>query len=147
VTQELIVWVAIAVAFAVAELATMAFVGLYFAIGAIAAAVLAGFEFDIAWQVLAFVATSIVLLALTRPFLQHRLQSEPVPMNVDRMTGKRGIVTIPIDNDANTGQIRVGTEYWTARLEDGSPSDPLPVEARVEVVRVSGVTAYVVPLT
>ena len=144
--EALFIWVALAVAFAVTEIATMAFVALYFALGAVAAAVLAGFDVGITWQILAFVVTASVLLAITRPFLKQHLEPAATPMNVDRMSGKRGIVTIPIDNDANTGQIRVGTEYWTARLDVDAASDPLPVESRVEIVRVEGVTAWVAPI-
>lgn len=143
--EALIIWVVLAVAFAVTELATMAFVALYFALGAVAAAVLAGFDVAVVWQVLAFVVTGVALLAMTRPFLKHRLEPAAYATNVDRMAGRSGVVTIPIDNHANTGQIRVGTEFWTARMDDTVASEIVSSDSTVRILRVEGVTAYVVP--
>ena len=140
-----ILWGAIAVAFVIIEVVTISFVAIYFAIGAASASLVAGLGAGVPWQLLAFAATGIVLMVLTRPVLKRRLESPDVPTNVDRMTGKGGIVTIAIDNDANTGQIRVGTEYWTARLPEGSSGQVVPVDSRVTVQSVEGVTARVLP--
>lgn len=143
--SELVLWIVLAATLAVLEIATMAFVALYFAIGAVAAAIVAWLDGGLEWQLLAFAVTGIVLMLLTRPLLKRKLESPAVHTNVDRLVGKGGIVTIPIDNDANTGQIRVGTEYWTARLPDDSVNTAVPVDARVTVVAVEGVTARVMP--
>lgn len=140
-----ILWIAVAAGFIILEVVTMAFVAMYFAVGAGVAALVAWLDLGLAWQLLAFAATGIVLMALTRPLLKGKLESPDVATNVDRMTGKGGIVTIAIDNDANTGQIRVGTEYWTARLVEGAPEQVIPVDARVTVQTVEGVTARVLP--
>jgi membrane protein implicated in regulation of membrane protease activity len=53
-------------------------------------------------------------------------------------------VTIAVDNHANTGQVRVGSEYWTAR----TPSDdnpPIAAGTLVVIESVAGVTVRVVP--
>jgi membrane protein implicated in regulation of membrane protease activity len=140
-------WVVIAALFAVTEIATTAFVALYLAIGAIAAAVVAGFHGNIGIQVGAFVVLGIVLMLLTRPVITRKFESPDVLMNVDKVIGKTGIVTIAIDNDANTGQVRVGTEFWTARRPDETPEDgELAVGSRVRVISVEGVTARVEPI-
>ncbi|MCW2960308.1 MAG: NfeD family protein [Thermoleophilia bacterium] len=141
----LITWIALAALFAVVELSTLAFVALYFALGSVAAAIVAGADGSLTWQLVAFVITSGALLAITRPLLKHRLESPDIHTNVSLLIGKGGIVTIPIDNDANTGQIRVGTEYWTARLPETSVHGLVPVDSRVTVVSVEGVTARVEP--
>lgn len=140
-----IFWIAVAAGFIIVEVVTMAFVAMYFAVGAGAAALVAWMDGALVWQLLAFAATGVVLMVLTRPLLKGKLESPDVPTNVDRMTGKGGIVTIAIDNDANTGQIRVGTEYWTARVADGQPDQVIPVDARVTVQTIEGVTARVLP--
>ena len=140
----IVIWGALAVAFIVIELVTVSFVAIYFAIGALAATLVAGLNGNVALQLLAFAATGIVLMVLTRPVLKRKLESPDVATNVDRMTGKGGIVTIAIDNDANTGQIRVGTEYWTARVAaGGADGEMIPVDSRVTVLSVEGVTARV----
>jgi membrane protein implicated in regulation of membrane protease activity len=142
--DAVLIWIIVAVVFAVIELATMAFVALYFALGAAAGGVAAAFGLGLGWQIAAFGITSIVLLSITRPVIKKRVESPDVATNVDRMTGRGGIVTIEIDNDASTGQIRVGTEYWTARrVESDAPQESIPVDARVRIVAVEGVTARV----
>lgn len=138
-------WIAVAAVFVILEVMSMAFAAMYFAIGAGAAALVAWFEGELMWQLLAFSVTGVVLMAVTRPLLKGKLESPQIATNVERMIGKGGIVTIPIDNDANTGQIRVGTEYWTARVADGAPDQVIPVDARVTVQAVEGVTARVLP--
>jgi membrane protein implicated in regulation of membrane protease activity len=144
-TQQLIFWAALAVLFAVAEMATVAFVALYVSVGAVAGAAVAAFDGDVVWQVAAFVITGVVLLLLTRPLLTRKLQKTEIPSNVNAIVGKRGIVTIEVDNDSGTGQIRIGTEHWTARLADGEAGKVAP-ETKVEIVSVEGVTAYVRPI-
>src|SRR5690606_13894660 len=134
--------------FAVLELATMAFVAMYFAIGSVAAALVAWGDGSLTWQLAAFVLASVVLMLATRPLLKKRLESPDVPTNVYQVIGKSGIVTIPIDNHANTGQIRIGTEFWTARLTDGAAADDVVgVDEKVRVLAVEGVTARVERLT
>jgi membrane protein implicated in regulation of membrane protease activity len=139
----LVMWAIIAVVFIVLEMATFAFVALYVAAGAFVAAIVALLGGNIVLQVAAFAVSGIVLLLLTRPVLMRKLQKGEVLSNVHWLVGKRGIVTIAIDNDAGTGQIRVGTEHWTARNLDAEASEPIPVDAKVDVISVEGVTAYV----
>jgi membrane protein implicated in regulation of membrane protease activity len=141
----LVLWIILAALFAVTEILTVAFVAIFFALGAIAAAIVAWLDGSVALQMLAFAITGIVLLAITRPVLKRRLQSPSIPTNVNRMVGRTGIVTIPIDNDSNTGQIRVGTEFWTARWPEDAQASVIPVDARVGIVAVEGVTARVLP--
>jgi membrane protein implicated in regulation of membrane protease activity len=139
----IIIWGVIAVLFVIVEVMSMAFVAIYIAIGAFAAAMVAIGGGSVGWQFLTFAITGIVLMLLTRPLIKNRLESPDIATNVNRLVGKGGIVTIAIDNDANTGQIRVGTEYWTARVADRDSTGVIPVEARVTVDAVEGVTARV----
>ncbi len=141
----IIVWSTAAAAFVVIELVTVAFVAIYFALGSAAAATVAGLGGNFAWQLLAFSVTAVILMILTRPLLKKKLESPDIPTNVNRMVGKGGIVTITIDNDSNTGQIRVGTEYWTARMVDAEADQVLPVDSRVTIDAIEGVTARVRP--
>lgn len=138
-----IIWIIAAAVFTLIELLTLAFVAIYFALGAGAAAIVAALGGGIGVQLLAFALTGIGLLVLTKPVLKRRLESPDMPTNVDRMVGKSGMVTIAIDNGANTGQIRVGTEYWTARWPEELDREPIPVGAQVRILEIEGVTARV----
>ena len=142
----LVFWIVLFAVFAVLEIVTMAFVSIYFAIGALAAAIVAWLDGDLVWQLLAFSVTGIVLLAATRPVLKRKLESPTIATNVHRLVGKSGIVTIPVDNDANTGQIRVGTEYWTARWPENDRTGTIAVDAKVRILAIEGVTARVEPI-
>ena len=140
------IWVAVAVVMLIAEIATTALVALYIALGAAGAAIAAVFTDNVGIQLAVFGLVAVVLLVITRPVLKQRLEGPDIASNADTVVGKRGIVTIAIDNDANTGQVRIGSEYWTARVDASIEGTVIPVDARVEVVHVSGVTARVVLL-
>ncbi len=148
-STELIVWGIVALLFLGAEMITFAFVGIYFAIGAAVAAVLTFFTDNIAVQVIAFAAVALGLLFLTRKLVMRKLPPPPTASNAHTVVGKRGVVTIEIDNDASTGQVRIGTEYWTARLAAAADARPerIGVNEKVEIVDVQGVTAQVVRLS
>ena len=137
------IWLALGLVALAVEAMSLDFVLLYFGIGALVAAVVSALGLGAAASGAVFVVSSIALLAVTRPALKrfaHRTSG--VATNVDTIAGKRGIVTITIDNDASTGQIRIGTEYWTARAthDDGRQ---IPAGATVYVEEVTGVTARV----
>src|SRR3954470_12731214 len=138
-----VVWLALGVALLVAEALSVSFVAAYFGVGALGAALCAALGAPLWLQGVEFIAVSLVLLLLTRNLLVAMAsQPEAQATNVNALAGRSGIVTIPIDNDASTGQIRVGGEFWTARrLGEGEP--PIPAGAKVEVVNVAGVTARV----
>jgi membrane protein implicated in regulation of membrane protease activity len=96
-------------------------------------------------QGLVFAVSAVLLMVLTRkPLLAYAHRQRDVATNVDTITGRGAVVTIEIDNHANTGQIRVGSEYWTARTpRDDDPR--IPVGANVSIESVAGVTARVTP--
>lgn len=139
-----VVWIVIGVLCLIAEAFTFGFVVAYFGVGAFAAAVAAWLGAPLLGQVGVFAVVSAASLALTRRALMDALQGKDAPVlsNVDVMVGRSGIVTIPISNDMSTGQIRVGTEFWTARLL-GDGTATVPAGSKVEIVEVKGVTALV----
>jgi membrane protein implicated in regulation of membrane protease activity len=137
-------WLLVALVLFGAEALTLQFVLLYFGLGAVVAAVASHFVGPVA-QGIVFAASAVVLMVLTRrPVLAFAGRQRDVSTNVDTVTGRTATVMIAIDNHANTGQVRVGSEYWTAR----TPSDdnpPIPVGTIVRIESVAGVTARVVP--
>ena len=143
--MEVAVWLVAAIALLVAEATSGAFVAAYFALGALLAALAGALGAPLWAQGLEFVVVSMVLLVLTRQLVMRGLGKQTGQrMNVYALEGQQGIVTIPIDNDAATGQIRIGSEFWTARCVDDLPA-PIPIGAKVDVVDVRGVTARVRP--
>lgn len=139
--QAIVMWAVVAAAFVIGEMLTMALVSLYFGLGAVAGAIAASLGGGTVTQMLTFGIVSLVLMAATRPLIARKLQTPTIESNVHSLVGKRGIVMIEIDNDSSTGQIRVGTEFWTARAEADGVT--FPIDSKVEIVKVSGVTALV----
>ena len=141
-----VVWVVAALALFAVEATTLAFVALYFGTGALVAALAAALGAGVPLQILVFAVVSVATLLATRGMIQGTLQRTPIiRSNVNSLVGRRGVVTVPITAAAGRGQIRIGTEYWTARpyLDDSSD---IPAGTTVEILGVEGVTALVLPL-
>ena len=88
---------------------------------------------------------SVALLALTRRVLL-RLVRMPrgLPDTPGReLIGRVGVVTREI-GPHRAGQVRIGTDPWTARAYTGD--DPIPAGTAVEVMLLEGATALVHPL-
>jgi len=138
----LAVWLVIALVLIGAELMSMAFIALYLAVGAIAAGIVgaAGANFGI--QILVFAVVSVVSLIATRKPLKRALDRTPVvASNAQTVVGKHAVVTVALDEGpGHRGQIRVGTEYWSARSSD---DHSIEEGATVEVAGIEGVTALV----
>jgi membrane protein implicated in regulation of membrane protease activity len=95
-------------------------------------------------QLLVFAVVSVASLLLTRkPLLRLMSRTPQVPSNAPTVVGKRAVVVIPIEEGpGQRGQVRVGTEHWSARSED---EQAVPEGTTVDVVRIDGVSLVVRP--
>ena len=128
-------WMALAAIFVIGEIFTAGFFILWFGIGAAAAGVLAVLGLGAGWQLGAFVVVSGVLFAVSRKFSERFTKKQPPGIGADRFIGKEGVVLEEIDNDNNTGRVRLGKEEWRA---EGNTEKTIPVGKRVKVVRLDG---------
>ena len=137
-----VIWVVAAVVLVIAEATTTAFVSIYFGFAALVTALAAVIGLPVALQLVVFGAVSVGSMALTRPALRRAVgRSGGIRTGVDAMQGKIGVVVRPIA-ELEPGQVKVGGETWTARsFYDG---ESISEGARIEVVRVEGVTALVI---
>jgi membrane protein implicated in regulation of membrane protease activity len=139
------IWLAMAAVMTLIELVTIAFVASYLALGALAAAGAAAAGAPPAAQLVSFCAVSAGLLAVTRRVLLRvvRMPAGRSDRHGRELVGRVGVVTREIAANA-AGQVRIGTEPWTARawVENG----PIPPGTAVEVMLVEGATALVHPL-
>jgi membrane protein implicated in regulation of membrane protease activity len=137
-------WLLAALVLLGAEAMTLQFVLVYFGLGALIAAAVSP-VLGPPGQGIVFAVSAVVLMVATRrPLVAWSLRQRGAETNVDTIAGRSATVTIRIDNHANTGQIRVGSEYWTARTP-GDDDPPIALGAVVRIVSVAGVTARVVP--
>jgi membrane protein implicated in regulation of membrane protease activity len=135
------IWLLILVACIVIEIITMGLTTIWFAGGALAAAVAAAFSLPLWLQITLFVAVSLILLYLTRPIAVKYFNKDRVKTNVESLIGRQAIVISEIDNLQGTGQITVGGQEWSARNVEEAVK--LPVGSVVVVRAVSGVKLMV----
>lgn len=129
------IWMIIAAFFVLGEIFTAGFFLLWFGIGAAVAGLLAMFGLSFGWQLGAFVVVSGVLFVVSRRFAERFSKKQPAGIGADRFIGLRGIVLEEIDNDKNTGRVRLKKEEWRADSETG---EVIPVGKKVEVTRIDG---------
>ena len=134
-------WIIIAGIFFIIEMATVGFLVFWFGIGALIAMVVSLFTTNIAIQTAVFVISSAILLFFTRPLVNKFTKNDKeVQTNAYSIIGKRGVVIKEIDPISGQGQVKIGTEVWSAKtlgnkkIKEGS---------EVEVTEIDGVKAIV----
>ncbi len=136
----MIIWGILFVITVIAELSTMQLICVWFSAGSLGAFIAAAAGLDPLWQMIIFVAVSILLLICTRPLLKKFKVGKITPTNLDAEIGKLAAVTEEINPAQNTGRVRIGGVNWRARTQDGSV---IPAGTTVCVESISGTTAYV----
>jgi membrane protein implicated in regulation of membrane protease activity len=111
------------------------------AVGAVAAAVVAGLGFGAVAQVLAFVVVSVALIAVVRPIAaRHSAQRPQLATGVEALKGRQAVVLERVDGSG--GRIKLAGEVWSARaLDTGTAYE---VGQEVDVVEIEGATAIVI---
>lgn len=124
--MAIIIWLVIAALLVIVEIATMGLTTIWFAGGAIAAALVAIFEAHWLIQFLVFAVVSLVLLIFTRPIATKHLMKEQEKTNVESLVGQSALVTATINNIKGEGTVKINGLEWTARskndtvIEEGS---------------------------
>jgi membrane protein implicated in regulation of membrane protease activity len=137
-----VVWIIVAVAFAVAEIASVSFYLAPFAAGALVAAAVDLAGLGVGPQVAAFLVSSVALLTLVRPIARRHLTAPPaLRTGVAALVGREAVVLERIANDEGVGCVRLDGEVWTARAYDSD--DVIEAGRRVHVLEIRGATALV----
>lgn len=136
-----VVWLIALVVLIVIELATMGLTTIWFAGGALAAALISIPETPIVLQIIVFLVVSLILLYFTRPVAVKYFNKDRVRTNIEGMIGKQAIVVSEINNVEGIGQVNTGGMEWSARSSYHNVI--LPVGAVVTVMAVDGVKLIV----
>ncbi len=134
-------WLILLVILIIIEFVTMALTTVWFAGGALVAAVAALLGGPIWLQITLFVLVSLVLLFFTRPVTVKYFNKARVKTNVESLIGRQAIVISEIDNLEGIGQVTVGGQEWSARSLDDAVK--LPVGAVVYIREINGVKLMV----
>ena len=134
-------WTGAALGFGLAEIFTAGFFLLPFAIGAAAAAVLGWADAHILWQWLVFFLVTVLSFVYLRRFVRRENSAEQPRVGASRLIDSRGMVIERVDEDAETGMVRVGGEQWRAMADE-----PIEPDTRVVVTEIRGTRLVVVPI-
>ncbi|MGB3828695.1 MAG: NfeD family protein [Ornithinimicrobium sp.] len=134
-------WTGAALVLGLIEIASLDLVFTMLAAAALVAAVSAyvGAAFPI--QVITFVLTAVLLLALLRPLLLRQLKlTGPAPStNADANVGQEAEVLVAVTD--RSGMVKLRGEQWSARTSNAG--EELAPGQMVSVVRIDGATAVV----
>ena len=134
-------WLIVLVVLIATEIATMGLTTIWFAAGALVAAIISLLGGNVWWQVGIGLVVSLLLLFFTRPIAVKYFNRERVRTNVESLVGRQAIVISEINNLQGIGQVTVGGQEWSARSSKDEVN--LPVGAVVNVIAVSGVKLIV----
>ena len=135
-------WLIAAGVFFICEMLTVGFLIFWLGVGSILAMIVSLFTDNLIIQTAVFVTSSVLLIFLTKPFVEKFVtkKDKKVNTNVYSMIGKVGIVTEEINPLLGTGQVKVGSEIWSASSHDESIINK---DSEIEVLEINGVKAIV----
>lgn len=137
-----LLWLIAAALFAGGEVASLDFVLLMFAGGAVGGMAVALVGGAVVFQFLAFVVVSVALLAFVRPIATRHLTEGPLHKELDgvnSVVGRTAQVTQSVDR--HKGRIRLGADEWSARTQHSG--ETFEVGRTVRILGVEGATAVV----
>ena len=130
-------WIGIIVLSVVMEAVTDQLISIWFVPGAIIGTIMDYFKLDIVWQVLVFLALSLVGILLVRKQLMKFKPGANTKTNIDAIIGEKCVVTEKIDNFAGCGQAKVKGQIWSARGLD--ENDVFEIGEVLRIVAIEGV--------
>ena len=124
--------------------ATVGLTSIWLAGGALIALFVALAGATVAWQCIAFIVVSVLLLIFTRPFATRYINRHHEKTNCDELIGRTVRVTEQVDNYEQTGAAFANGLEWTARSE----KDDQKIEAGslATVTAISGVKLILRPV-
>lgn len=127
------IWFLLAIVLIFLEIATVNLVSIWFAIGCFVAGIVGLITDEVMIQFAIFIATSVISLVLTKPFIKKIRNKGIVKTNLDRVIGQIGIVTSDISK-LEPGEVKVDGKKWMAISEKKINKD-----SKVEILAIDGV--------
>lgn len=139
-----VIWLILLIVFLIVEASCpVHLVSIWFAAGALVAAIVSLLGGQLWLQVTLFLVVSVALLVSLWPLVKKFIRPKITSTNVDAILGTRGYVTADVDNLNAQGQVKLGGMEWTARSTTG---EQIPQGTLVKVDRIEGVKAFVSPV-
>ena len=131
-------WICAMVLFLIIEAVTPMLVSVWFALGALVAAILSYIGLDTNGCVMVFALVSAVSIALFKKLFDGRFKTKHERTNADRLIGAQGIVEGDIDPVMGKGTVVVQGNLWSAKADVN-----IPAGEKIEVCAIEGVKLLV----
>lgn len=138
--MSVVIWLAVAAVMIVVEIVSLGLTSIWFAGGALVAALVACFIDNWLLEIVIFAVVSLVLLIFTKPIAQKHLMKNPEKTNVESLIGEKAYVTEEINNIKSKGAVKVKGLEWSARSENDGV---IAADTEVVIKAVSGVKLIV----
>ena len=120
------IWVVVALVLIIIEIFTSGFAIACLSVGCLLAAIGAGIELSLAWQLGLFALGTFLGFIFVRPFvlklLNKNANKNNVTTNMDNLIGRKAVVTEKIEKD-EFGRVKIDGDDWKARMEDGEEAE------------------------
>ena len=130
-------WLIASAVFLLIEILTLGLTSIWFAGGAVVAAITALFGVPFLVQMLLFIVVTCLLFALTRPVAKRYLNNRVQKTNTDALIGQTALVKETI----NKGYVQLNGQDWTARSAEAG--EIIPAGCEVVVKEIQGVKLIV----
>lgn len=114
------IWLIVIIVMSILEACTAQLVSIWFVIGAVVSLIVSIFSTSVTLQIIVFIAVTLLMLFLTRPFVKKLFNFKKEDTNSGRYIGKTGVVVKTINNEIGEGQVNIFGSIWTARSVDDS---------------------------
>ena len=132
--SPILVWGIVLAVAVVFEIATVALVSIWFAFGSLLALIAACLKASLSVQIIIFVLGSLLTLVLTRPLASKMLHGQITNTNVDRLIGKKGVVTKSL-TAYEMGEVKLLNGTWRALSKT---KDEITEGSQVKVLAIEG---------
>ena len=134
-------WLIASAVFLLIEILTLGLTSIWFAGGAVVAAIAALFGVPFLVQMLLFIVVTCLLFALTRPVAKRYLNNRVQKTNTDALIGQTALVKETINNMESKGYVQLNGLDWAARSAEAG--EIIPAGCEVVVKEIQGVKLIV----
>ena len=134
-----LVWLAVAIGFAIAEMMTTTVTLIWFSLSAIILVFISGFIESIVIQIVIFGLISTVLLVVATKMFIKKDTNYKYDTNLQGVLNERGLVKKEIQ-PKNTGIVVIRGEEWSAISLSG---EVIPKDTYVKIIKIEGVKLIV----
>lgn len=137
--MEVWIWLAIVIILSIIEALTISVVSIWFIISGIVSLVLSLFNVSFYICFIVFVVFGVILMLTTRKSIKRFLKVKDEKTNLDRIIGKKGVVTEKISKN-HIGEVKVDGKKWSAyskeELDEGTLVEILKIDSvKLEVMK------------